>query len=170
MKQFFKLLSVILLVTVTQQLRAQVSGTVFRDYNGNGVKDNTASFNEPFVQGVTVKATLVNGNSFTATTNAAGAYSFTVGQIPAASAVRIEFSGFATGDYPAFKGTGNTTNVAFVTAPSTTTTASTLVLGSTTVSPAVVLRLATATRSAVSTTRGANSTWICCSAERPVMV
>ncbi|MFN8244266.1 MAG: SdrD B-like domain-containing protein [Ferruginibacter sp.] len=120
MKKIFTLLSVICMMTAFQQLHAQVSGTVFRDYNGNGVKDNTASFNEPFVQGVTVKATLVNGNSFTTTTDAAGAYSFTVGQIPVASNVRIEFSGLALGDYPAFKGTGNGTNVVFVTAPSTT--------------------------------------------------
>lgn len=107
-------------VCFTINSRAQVSGVVFRDFNGNGAKDNSASFNEPFVQGITVKATLANGTSFTTTTDAAGAYSFTVGQIPAASAVRIEFSGLGTGDFSSATGSGNGTNVTFVTAPSTT--------------------------------------------------
>jgi hypothetical protein len=35
---------------------AQISGKVFRDFNANGMKDNSASYNEPFVGGVTVIA------------------------------------------------------------------------------------------------------------------
>lgn len=119
MKQIYTLLLVILCLFAGLYTRAQVSGTAFRDFNGNGIKDNSASFNEPFVQGITVKATLSNGTFFTAITNATGDYSFTAVQIPAASAVRIEFSGLGTGDYPALKGTGNGTSVNFVTAPAT---------------------------------------------------
>ena len=120
MKNLSTLLVMALLFT-TLITKAQVSGTVFRDYNGNGIKNNSATFNEPFVQGVTVKATLSTGASFSTTTNASGAYGFTVVQLPATSAVRIEFSGFGTGDLAGFKGTGNASNVQFVTANAATT-------------------------------------------------
>lgn len=99
------------------RLKAQVSGNVFRDFNGNGIKDNSAGFNEPFVQGISVKATLADGTAFNATTDAAGAYSFTTVQIPGGIAVRIEFSGLSSGDYPGLTSTGNNTNVQFATAP-----------------------------------------------------
>ncbi len=118
MKNFTKLVLLVICLTTTLLTNAQISGTVFRDFNGNGVKDNTATFNEPFVAGITVLATLANGNSFTTSTNTAGAFNFSVGQIPAASQVRIEFSGLTAGDYPALKGAGNGTDVQFATAPS----------------------------------------------------
>ncbi|MFM2327023.1 MAG: hypothetical protein RIR31_1225, partial [Bacteroidota bacterium] len=35
---------------------AQVSGLVFRDYNSNGTRQNTASYAEPLAQGVIVNA------------------------------------------------------------------------------------------------------------------
>ena len=118
MKTKFTLLLAVILCTALIT-KSQISGTVFRDFNGNGVKDNSALFNEPFVQGVTVKATLTGGAFFTTITDAVGAYSFTVGQIPVTSAVRVEFSGLGLGDYTALKGAGNSTNVTFVTAPAT---------------------------------------------------
>jgi hypothetical protein len=99
----------------------QISGLVFRDFNNNGTKDNTATFNEPFVANVIVKATLTSGTSFITTTDVTGAFSFTAIQIPAASAVRVEFSGLALGDYSGFNGTSNGSNVQFVTAPNTLT-------------------------------------------------
>lgn len=92
---------------------AQLSGLVFRDINSNGVKDNTASFNEPFVQGVTIKVyNTADVNIATATTDVNGAYSFTGLSFP----VRIEFSGFQTGDYSAVSGSGNNSAVQFYSA------------------------------------------------------
>lgn len=118
MKKIFTLVAAILCMAVQQNAKAQVSGTVFRDFNGNGVKNNTATFNEPFVAGVTVKAFNAANVQVgaTKTTDAAGAYSFTAVEIPSGTAVRIEFSGLATGDYTSANGTGNGTNVQFVTA------------------------------------------------------
>jgi len=95
-------------------VNAQISGTVFRDFNGNGTKDNSASFNEPFVQGITVKAFPATGAAQTTTTNSSGAYSFAGLTLP----VRIEFSGFLTGDFPAPVGSGNSSSVQFYNAPS----------------------------------------------------
>ena len=43
-------------LSLLQSLNAQVSGVVYRDFNSNGVKNNTASYNEPGVAGITVKA------------------------------------------------------------------------------------------------------------------
>jgi Secretion system C-terminal sorting domain/SdrD B-like domain len=96
---------------------AQISGTVFRDYNGSGVKENSPTFNEPFLQGIMVKAVLDNGTFFTTTTNTIGAYSFTTAQIASGTKARIEFSGLSTGDYSSFQGSGNGTNIQFATAP-----------------------------------------------------
>ena len=128
-KNLFKLKKILILLTaifylaVNSTTQAQVSGTVFRDYNGNGVKNNSATFNEPFVAGVTVKAFNAANVQVgaTKTTDAAGAYSFTAVEIPGGTAVRIEFSGFAAGDFSSAKGTGNGTNVQFVTAPNAAT-------------------------------------------------
>jgi hypothetical protein len=120
MKNLTKIICLLLCLAACNTAGAQISGTVFRDFNGNGVKDNTATFNEPFVSNITVKATLAGGTSFTTLTNTSGAFSFTVVQIPAASQVRIEFTGLTAGDYPALKGTGNGTDVQFATAPSAT--------------------------------------------------
>ena len=98
--------------------KAQISGTVFRDFNANGVKDNSTTYNEPFVPGVTVKAydgtnAQVGG---TKTTDSNGAYSFSGLTLP----VRIEFSGFQTSDYPAPVGPGNNSSVQFYSSATTT--------------------------------------------------
>lgn len=94
-----------------------LSGIVFRDYNGNGQKDNGASFNEPFVSGVTIQAFNILNVQVgpTKTTNGSGSYSFTTGEIPNGTAVRVEFSGLAAGDYSSANGTQNGTNIQFVT-------------------------------------------------------
>jgi len=123
MKNFTKLILVLICLAITGLTYAQVSGTVFRDYNGNGVKNNVAAYNEPFVAGVTVKA--FNSSNVqlgaTKTTDAVGAYSFTAVEIPSGTAVRIEFSGLASADFASTNGTGNGTNVQFVTAPNAAT-------------------------------------------------
>ncbi len=117
MNKFYTALFIIFPVFLSTALNAQISGTVFRDYNNNGIKDNSATFNEPFVQGVTAKATLAGGAFFTTVTNASGAYSFSASQVPAGTQVRVEFSGLALGDYSSSSGLGNGSNVQFKTAP-----------------------------------------------------
>jgi hypothetical protein len=111
-----------LLLSINYFSYAQISGSVFSDFNGNGVKENSATFNEVFVAGILVKA--FNSSNIqlgtTKTTDEFGAYSFSAIEIPASTIVRIEFSGSATGDNSTFNGLGNGTNVQFVTAPSST--------------------------------------------------
>jgi len=102
-------------------LQAQIGGIVYRDFNENGTKDNSLTFKEPGVQGITVNATLANNAIFSTTTDATGAYQFTLGQVAAGSKARIAFTGLANGDYGGFTGTGNGRNVQFATAPSSAT-------------------------------------------------
>jgi hypothetical protein len=99
-------------------LTAQVSGTVFRDFNGNGVKDNSATFNETFVQGIEVKAYNAAGTQVggTQTTSALGAYSFTGLTLP----VRIEFGNFPTGDFSGPLSSQSLSSVQFYSAATTT--------------------------------------------------
>ncbi len=102
-------------------LFAQISGKVFRDFNANGVKDNTTTFNEPFVSGITVTAYNAAGASIaTATTDLdsdADGDNYDL-SVVSGTAVRVEFTGLVTDDYPTVAGG---TSVQFVTAPSTTT-------------------------------------------------
>lgn len=122
MKNLTKCILALLCIMLCNTINAQISGTVFRDFNGNGVKNNSATFNEPFVAGITVRA-FNSANvqlGATKTTDAVGAYSFTAVEIPSGTAVRIEFSGLASGDYSSLNGSGNGSNVQFATAPSTT--------------------------------------------------
>jgi hypothetical protein len=123
MKKASILLVAIFLIALNFSAQAQISGTVFRDFNGTGIKENTATYNEPFVAGVTVKA--FNAANIqvgaTKTTSAAGAYNFTAVEIPSTTKVRIEFSNLAVGDASSINGTGNGTSVQFVTAPNAAT-------------------------------------------------
>ena len=99
-----------LFLLFTQTAFAQVSGVVFRDFNANGVKDNTSTFNEPFAAGVTVIAYNAAGTQVGSTTsNTSGAYSFTGLTLP----LRIEFSGYSTSDYSGANGTDNFTSIQF---------------------------------------------------------
>ncbi len=92
---------------------AQVSGTVFRDMNSDGVQQ-TVNPIEPGVYGVTVKAyNAANSLIATATTDAAGFYSFSAAQIPSGMAARLEFSATA-GDYPSKRAAANRSNIQFV--------------------------------------------------------
>ncbi|TAG29563.1 MAG: hypothetical protein EAZ35_10445 [Sphingobacteriia bacterium] len=100
---------------------AQISGTVYRDFNGNGAKNNGAAYNEPGAAGVTVKAYNAAGTVLGTTVSAAnGSYSFTVGQVPVATKVRLEFSGWQSADFPAPTGLNNKSSVQFATAPNAT--------------------------------------------------
>ncbi len=66
-----------------------VTGTVYRDYNANGVQDAQ----EPGVEDITVRAHSATGPVGTATTAANGAYSLPVTSVPDNTEIRIEFSG-----------------------------------------------------------------------------
>jgi hypothetical protein len=112
-----------LLLLTTTATFAQISGTVFRDFNGNGVKDA----NEPLVQGLTVNAYLANGVTTCGTTTTTGgaAPNYTLSGCGTA-AVRVEFILPATGicvqsgiDFSSFSGTDNATSVQFVSGNST---------------------------------------------------
>jgi hypothetical protein len=84
----------VLFLSISWSANAQVSGVVFRDFNGNGVKDNTTSFNELGMIGVIVKATKPDGTALTVTyasgtsTTITGAYTVTGGTL---GQIRLEF-------------------------------------------------------------------------------
>jgi SdrD B-like domain/Secretion system C-terminal sorting domain len=105
-----------------QNVQAQISGSVYRDFNGNGLRTTTAPI-EPLVAGITVNV-YTNANVLVATTTTTATavpnYSFTAGQVPFPGNYRVEFSGIIGNDKPSFNGTGNGTNVQFVSATSTT--------------------------------------------------
>ena len=110
---------------------AQVSGIVFRDYNANGTKDNSGSFNENGIKNVIVTA--YNSSDVIIAsykTTSTGSYSIpasgsaynnisgsNTGFVAAGVAIRIEFSGWQAGDYPAPVGSDNKGNVQFASAP-----------------------------------------------------
>jgi uncharacterized repeat protein (TIGR01451 family) len=96
---------------LSQWSHAQVSGTVFRDFNANGTRQTGSPTNEIGIEGVTVTAYNASGLPAGSTTSAAdGTYT-----IPGVSgAVRVEFTGLQMGDYSSLAGG---TSVQFVTAP-----------------------------------------------------
>ncbi|MCY7329423.1 MAG: hypothetical protein LH618_12810 [Saprospiraceae bacterium] len=110
-------------------LDAQVSGSVFRDFNADGVKTNTATFNEPFLPGIIITTYNAAGTVLASYTTigaaysipAAGVYNGTLGSntggVPSGTAVRIEFTGLVTSDYSGPAGTANKSSIQFVTAP-----------------------------------------------------
>lgn len=103
------LLAVNLLPSV---LFSQVSGIVYRDYNGNGVQGTALPNLEPGVANITVKAFDASGAQvgLTAMTSATGTYSIATSGVP----VRVEFSNLPTSNYFGVHGTGNNTSVQFV--------------------------------------------------------
>ena len=76
-------------------LDAQVTGTVFRDFNANGTKDNTALTDEVGTSGVVVNAYNPSGVALSVSytgggtsTNSTGGYSVTGGTL---GQIRLEF-------------------------------------------------------------------------------
>ncbi|MEY4925630.1 MAG: hypothetical protein RI894_66, partial [Bacteroidota bacterium] len=126
MKPFF---TIILSFLIGTPAIAQVSGVVFRDLNANGVKDNTATFNEAFEQGIVVTAYNAAGTAIASfTTTAAGSYAIpaigtayngtlgsNTGFVASGTAVRIEFTNTAAFDYTGPVGTGSKSSVQFTT-------------------------------------------------------
>ncbi|MEQ1623206.1 MAG: SdrD B-like domain-containing protein, partial [Sediminibacterium sp.] len=110
----------ILVLFFAVQANAQISGTVFRDFNANGTRNTGAGYNEPLVDGITVKAYDAANALVATTTTVSGAYSFSAGQIAPGTKVRLEFTGWAAGiDYPGAYGTNNKSSIQFATAPAT---------------------------------------------------
>ena len=121
----------ILVAFIALSAEAQVSGFVFRDYNANGKKDNTSSFNENGVKNIIVTAFNSSG-AIIASYKSAATGLFTIpasgvaynnvsgsntGSVPAGTSVRIEFSGLQSGDYSAPVGVDNKGSLQFATAP-----------------------------------------------------
>jgi len=101
---------------------AQVSGVVFKDFNFNGTQQTSGFPVEPFAYGIEVRAYNAANVQLGTTkiTSVAGAYSFTSGEVPSGTAVRIEFTDPAgSNDSRAAAGT-NGSSIQFATAPSTT--------------------------------------------------
>ena len=112
------ILTLSLVVSLSQLAQAQVSGTVFRDIDGDGLQ-STTYLNEPGIAGLTVRATKPNGSTVIVTTGTSGTFAFSSVQIPSATKVRLEFLGASTEfDSPLSASSG--TSVQFITAPSTT--------------------------------------------------
>jgi hypothetical protein len=109
----------------------QVSGKVFRDFDGDGQLSpsvatltgarSTSAPIEPGVPGVLVRAYVeLSTAPITTTTGADGSYSFSSAQIPAGQRVRLEFANWERGYYPApHNPNGGGTTVQFITAPAT---------------------------------------------------
>jgi len=100
----------------------QISGTVFRDFNGNGTKQNSATFNEPGIGGSVINAynssnALLATQTTSSTPATMGQYSFPASganSIPAGTSVRLEFEITLQGDYATAAGG---TSVQFLAAP-----------------------------------------------------
>ncbi|MBC8152077.1 MAG: hypothetical protein H7Z72_04130, partial [Bacteroidetes bacterium] len=88
--------------------QAQITGTVFRDYNANGIRDA----GEPGKNDVVVKAFLSSGAvAGNATTDANGAYSLAPSGV---APFRIEFTSIGTNYFEGSAGPGSGTSVQFV--------------------------------------------------------
>ncbi|ODS84451.1 MAG: hypothetical protein ABS46_03475 [Cytophagaceae bacterium SCN 52-12] len=89
-----------------------IKGVVYRDFDANGTRQNTATYAEPGVPGVTVTAYAADGTQAAQTTTGAdGTYTL---DIPAAGDYRVEFTGLQAGDFSGAFGTGSGTSVQFV--------------------------------------------------------
>ena len=119
MKNIFKNILTSLCLLASVPITAQISGTVFRDYNGNGIKGSTSPNLEPGVGGIIVNAyNFAESLIATATTTANGTYSLATGS----SQVRVEFvipnNGICTAnpflDFSTFGGALNSTSVRFI--------------------------------------------------------
>jgi hypothetical protein len=120
-KAFTFLLVAFLMLAINFSTKAQISGTVFKDFNNNGLFDNTAT-SFPFEKGaanVVVNAYNSANVLFTATTSPTGTYTIAA---PAGS-YRIEFvtpSGLQNGVGSNAAVASSNTDIQFITAPAAT--------------------------------------------------
>jgi SdrD B-like domain/Secretion system C-terminal sorting domain len=122
MKQTSTFLLVLICIALSTVSQAQISGTVFRDYNNNGTRE-TSSPNEPLASGIIVNVYNASDALIAATTSAgttAPNYSFPAtgpNSIASGAAVRLEFiipTPFGIGG-SAVNGATSNTSVRFVT-------------------------------------------------------
>jgi uncharacterized repeat protein (TIGR01451 family) len=113
------LMTMLVLLNCFSSVEAQsITGTVFRDFNANGVKDNSAAFNEVGVGGVTVKCVGVTGTGTTTTSTTFA----TLGQFTltgCTGATRVEFTWSTAADYSGVIGSANNSSVQFINATRT---------------------------------------------------
>ena len=114
---YLRSISLLLFLSIAYlQSSAQVSGTVFKDFNANGTRENTTTFSEVGMAGVIVKATKPNGTALTVSytgggtaTNSTGAYAVSGGTL---GQIRLEF--VMPDDYTfASKGASSGTTIMF---------------------------------------------------------
>ncbi len=112
----------LMFTSLTQKSSASgtISGTVYIDYNMNGVRDTAGTAPNLAIDGglggVTVTVYAASGASKSATTAANGTYSINTATAPAlpAGPYRIEFTNLPAGYYPSATGTNNATTVRIV--------------------------------------------------------
>jgi hypothetical protein len=126
-----KLLLAMLFIFIATSSKAQISGSVFRDFNGNGIKNSSVTFNDKTEAGIIATAyNSANVAIASYKTNAAGNYNIpaggpayngtpgsNTGSVPNGTAVRIEFSGLKSGDFPAPAGADNKGDVQYTVSP-----------------------------------------------------
>jgi SdrD B-like domain/Secretion system C-terminal sorting domain len=124
MKKLYSLALLMLALCVSTGSFAQISGTVFKDFDDDGVYDNVSTV-FPYEKGApNVVVNVYNSSNAlvaTATTNATGNYSFTAAAVPAGN-YRVEFvtpSGLHNGKGSNAAATSSNTDVQFITAPVT---------------------------------------------------
>ena len=99
---------------LTPCVTGNTGGTVWRDYNNDGIKDASETQG---VSGVTVKAFDCNGTLLgTTTSDANGQYTFSTFTPSVSNKIRLEFSGIPTPYKASGSGSGNGTDVRFVSA------------------------------------------------------
>lgn len=107
----------LLIMCYSVDCRAQVSGTVFYDFDANGIQTHLSPA-EAGVAAVGIRI-FVNDNSqpLVTQTDTAGHYAFTSQQVPIGSAVRVEFFNLPETFSANLTGPHNGTEVQFVRAP-----------------------------------------------------
>ncbi len=118
MNKFYKLsfIASVLFLLAANKSNAQISGTVYRDFNANGTRDSSATTVESRLAGIVVNAyDSLNNIIATDTSDANGLYNLAVSNYP----VRVEFVNIGAGEYTGPVGLGNRSSVQFFSTGST---------------------------------------------------
>ncbi len=110
-------IAVVVLLCTATVASAQLSGTVFKDYNFDGVQQTTGSRIESGAYGVVVSVfNNANVQLASVTTDFNGTYIFTAAQVPNGTNVRVEFSPISGQFSARVAAAASSSNVQFVTA------------------------------------------------------
>jgi hypothetical protein len=100
-------------ITATPFIVTQITGTVYNDYNSDGLMTANGVVTDTGVQSVTVTAIALNGTTLgPAQTNASGVYTLSTGG--AQGPYRLEFTNLPAGYEPSRAGAQNGTSVQFI--------------------------------------------------------